>query len=96
MAQSPADRIMDLARTAALKFNEGRDYLPKTVAQAAEFFPHCWVIEAMEAARRDVQASPPPHELVELCQSIVKLHAKQGTVLKVEIERMATLLKELK
>lgn len=42
--------LESVARDEALLSQEGHDYLPETPAEAAEFNPHEWVLEAMRRA----------------------------------------------
>lgn len=43
-------KLLSVARDEALLSQEGRAYLPKTPEDAAAFFPHEWVLEAMRRA----------------------------------------------
>ena len=43
-------RLESVAREAALKSQEGHNYLPKTPDEAVAFTPHEWVREAMRRA----------------------------------------------
>lgn len=43
-------KLLNAARDEALLSQEGHAYLPKTPEEAAAFWPHDWVLEAMRRA----------------------------------------------
>lgn len=83
---------IDLARAHALAHGQDHAYLPTTDAEAAEWLPHSWVVDAIVAAVAGLEiALRIKGEESDCCaEDIQKLRAAVIGLLEIEAERIKT------